>query len=450
MHFRIHKALAATLLVSTIFAFSPVTQSNAQGQSIERQKERMTPLVKAVQECRLSVVNLRGKKTIVDESSATKTKQVNGMGTGVVIDKRGYILTNYHVVQGVKTIEVTTGDRQKTTARLLAHDPETDLAVLKIDVGKPLPVIAVGTSSDLMLAETVTAVGNAYGYEHTVTVGIISQLGRTVQVNDEQIYRNLIQTDAAINPGNSGGPLMNAYGEMIGINVAVRIGAQGIAFAIPVNDAMKVAAKLIKKLVAEDVYHGIKTRTIYVDNQPQLVVASVEPKSPAETAGIHKGDRIIEVNQSPSSHDMHFHSAFVGDEFKRGVELTLNSRGIKRNVRLKTKQVDSPVSSVAWEDIGIKVIDVDPSEMKGMHKNYTRGLRVTGVRPASPAEDEGILAGDIIVAMHGWKTETTENLAFVLSEDLVRSRGDFMFYILRDKEPFWGQMRIAERDTLTR
>ena len=112
--------------------------------------------------------------------------------------------------------------------------------------------------------------------------------------------------------------------------------------------------------------------------------------------------------------------------------------------------MDSPVSSVAWEDIGIKVIDVDPSEMKGMHKNYTRGLRVTGVRPASPAEDEGILAGDIIVAMHGWKTETTENLAFVLSEELVRSRGDFMFYILRDKEPFWGQMRIAERDTLTR
>lgn len=410
----------------------------------------MTPLVRAVQECRLSVVNLRGKKTIADENSATKTKQVNGMGTGVVIDERGYILTNYHVVQGVKTIEVTTGDRQRTTARLLAHDPETDLAVLKIDVDKPLPVISVGTSSDLMLAETVTAVGNAYGYEHTVTVGIISQLGRTVQVNDEQIYRNLIQTDAAINPGNSGGPLMNAYGEMIGINVAVRIGAQGIAFAIPVNDAMKVAAKLIQKLVAEDVYHGMKTRTIYVDDQPQLVVSAVEPNSPAEAAGVSKGDRIVQVNKSPASHDMHFHSAFVGSEYRGGVELTLNSRGMRRNVKLHAQQVDSPISSVAWEDIGIKVIDVPPSEMRGMHKNYTRGLRVTGVRPASPAEEEGILAGDIIVAMHGWKTETVENLSFVLKEELVRSRGDFMFYILRDKEPFWGQMRIAERDTLTR
>jgi len=410
----------------------------------------MTPLVKAVQECRLSVVNLRGKKTIADESSATKTKQVNGMGTGVVIDKRGYILTNYHVVQGVKTIEVTTGDRQKTTARLLAHDPETDLAVLKIDVDQPLPVIAIGTSSDLMLAETVTAVGNAYGYEHTVTVGIISQLGRTVQVNDEQIYRNLIQTDAAINPGNSGGPLMNVYGEMIGINVAVRIGAQGIAFAIPVNDAMKVAAKLIKKLVAEDVYHGITTRTIYVDDQPQLVVAAVDARSPAANAGIRKGDRIVAVNHTPASHNMHFHSAFVGEGFDRGVDLVVSNRGVERNVQLKTKQVNSPISSVAWNDIGIKVIDVAPDEMMGMHKNYTRGLRVTDVRPESPAEGEGILAGDIIVAMHGWKTETTENLSFVLSEELVRSRSDFMFYILRDKEPFWGRMRIAERDTLTR
>ena len=448
MHFRIKQALVVALLTLTIFGVSPADPSQAQDAG--RKQERMTPLVRAVQECRLSVVNLRGKKTIVDESSATKTKQVNGMGTGVVIDKRGYILTNYHVVQGVKTIEVTTGDRQKTTAKLLAHDPETDLAVLKIDVGQPLPVIAVGTSSDLMLGETVTAVGNAYGYEHTVTVGIISQLGRTVQVNDEQIYRNLIQTDAAINPGNSGGPLMNVYGEMIGINVAVRIGAQGIAFAIPVNDAMKVAAKLIKKLVTEDVYHGIKTRTIYVDDQPQLVVSSVEPNSPAEAAGIHKGDRITEVNKAPSTHDMHFYSAFVGEEFRRGVELTLSNRGVERNVKLRPKQVDSPVSLVAWDDIGIKVIDVAPSEMRGMHKNYTRGLRVTGVRPASPAEDEGILAGDIIVAMHGWKTETTENLQFVLNEELVQNRGDFMFYILRDKEPFWGQMRIAERDTLTR
>ena len=146
---------------------------------------RETPLVRAVAGCSSSVVNLRGRKTVPSEkknSSDAAVKQVNGMGTGVVIDPRGYILTNYHVVQGVKKIEVTTHDRTKTVGRLLAHDPVTDLAILKIDIDEPMPVIRTGTSTDLMLAETVAAVGNAYGYEHTVTVGIISQLGRTVQV----------------------------------------------------------------------------------------------------------------------------------------------------------------------------------------------------------------------------------------------------------------------------
>ena len=149
------------------------------------------------------------------------------MGTGVVIDSRGYILTNYHVVEGVRNIEVTVSDGTQTIAELVAHDHATDLAILKISIGRSLPVIKIGTSSDLMLAETVAAVGNAYGYEHTVTVGIISQLGRTVQVNDDQVYKNLIQTDAPINPGNSGGPLINLKGEMVGINVAVRIGGSG-------------------------------------------------------------------------------------------------------------------------------------------------------------------------------------------------------------------------------
>ena len=182
MHFRSSKTIAAILIamfIGSIVTHSAVAQS---GRARDGQDARMTPLVKAVQQCRLSVVNLRGKKTVPDGDSLTKTKQVNGMGTGVVIDSRGYVLTNYHVVQGVENIEVATGDREQTTARLLAHDPETDLAILKIETAQPLPTIKLGTSSDLMLAETVSAVGNAYGYEHTVTVGIISQLGRTVQV----------------------------------------------------------------------------------------------------------------------------------------------------------------------------------------------------------------------------------------------------------------------------
>ena len=152
-------------------------------------------------------------------------RRVNGMGTGVVIDPRGYILTNYHVVDGVHEIQVTTAEDKKYVASIVARDAETDLAVIKINPAEKMEVIALGTSSDLMQGETVVAVGNAFGYDFTVTRGIVSALHRAVQINDAQYYDDLIQTDAPINPGNSGGPLLNIDGEMIGVNVAVRAGA---------------------------------------------------------------------------------------------------------------------------------------------------------------------------------------------------------------------------------
>ncbi len=190
---------------------------------------RETPIVKAIQRVRASVVNIRGEKTVVIPASqaagAEASHRVNGMGTGVVIDARGYIMTNYHVVDGVRDILVTLADGQRHLAKLVARDTETDLAIIKIDAPKPLPTIPLGTSSDLMPGETAIAVGNAYGYEHTVTRGIISALHRAVQVSDAQYYDDLIQTDASINPGNSGGPLLNIDGDMVGINVAVRAGA---------------------------------------------------------------------------------------------------------------------------------------------------------------------------------------------------------------------------------
>ena len=412
---------------------------------------RRTPIVEAVASSNRSVVNIRGRKTIpVDSNESSKgIKQVNGMGTGVVIDERGYILTNFHVVDGVKTIHVTTADRQKTTARLLAHDPETDLAILKINVRNPLPPIRVGTSSDLMLAEQVIAIGNAYGYEHTVTLGIISSLSRTVQVNDEQIYRNLIQTDAAINPGNSGGPLLNIDGEMIGINVAVRIGAQGIAFAIPVNDAIEVAADLMEDITDDKLHHGLRLVTRYVENRSKLYVVDVARNSPADDKGIKSGDQIESVNGQVVNSRLEFQSALLSSESSRSLTVKTRHDDESKNVELalaKRKVRKAPVitaSSLAWEPLGLKLMPASEAELRNRHPNYSRGLRVVSVRPNSPAEVEGIMPGDILVAMHGWKTESLENLAFVLQLPDVLQKKQFMFYILRDKEPFWGKMRVA-------
>lgn len=410
--------------------------------------KRYTPLVSAVENCRKSVVNLRGRKTVPADpknASSQNTKQVNGMGTGVVIDSRGYVLTNYHVVEGVKTIEVTTSQREKTTATLLAHDPETDLAILKIKTEKPLPPITIGCSSDLMLAEQVIAVGNAYGYEHTVTVGIISSLRRTVQVNDDQIYRNLIQTDAAINPGNSGGPLLNINGEMIGINVAVRVGAQGIAFAIPVNDAVDIAAELMSQIVPNDLYHGISTETVYSENSPSLIVNAIVPKSPAEKSGLRSGDRITKINGKPVALELDFQTALLLVAENESVNLTAVQDGSPKTfiVSFSKSNNSSAPNSIAWLPLGLKLEPIPASQMEDLHPNYKRGLKVKSVRSDSPADAEGIMPGDILVAMHGWKTESLENLAFVLQRPDVIERKDFMFYIIRDKEPFWGQMRVA-------
>ena len=410
--------------------------------------KRYTPLVSAVENCRNSVVNLRGRKTVPADpknASSQDTKQVNGMGTGVVIDSRGYVLTNYHVVEGVKTIEVTTSQREKTTATLIAHDPETDLAILKIKTEKPLPPITIGCSSDLMLAEQVIAVGNAYGYEHTVTVGIISSLRRTVQVNDDQIYRNLIQTDAAINPGNSGGPLLNINGEMIGINVAVRVGAQGIAFAIPVNDAVDIAAELMSQIVPNDLYHGISTETVYSENSPSLMVNAIVPQSPAEKSGLRSGDRITKINGKDVALELDFQKALLLVAENESVKLTAVQDGSPKTfiVSFSRSNNSSAPNSIAWLPLGLKLEPIPASQMKDLHPNYKRGLKVKSVRSDSPGEAEGIMPGDILVAMHGWKTESLENLAFVLQRPDVIERKDFMFYIIRDKEPFWGQMRVA-------
>ena len=230
---------------------------------------RRSAIVQAVSAAGPSVVSIHGRKTLPAEYEADGTAdashQVNGMGTGIVIDERGYIITNYHVVEGVKRIRATLADGTTAVAELVANDPETDLAIIKIPEEKEFPVIRLGTSTDVMPGETVVAVGNAYGYEHTVTQGIISALHRTVQVSDYQKYADLIQTDASINPGNSGGPLLNIDGDMIGINVAVRVGAQGIGFAIPVDEAMEVAANLLSCERVGQVTYGAQLKTDYAD-----------------------------------------------------------------------------------------------------------------------------------------------------------------------------------------
>src|SRR5215212_8932998 len=263
--------------------------------------ERLTPIVLAVRKARVSVVSIKGQKTVTEAAepgnkgdASEAPRQVNGMGTGTVIDERGYILTNYHVVSDVRRIEVTLDDGRGLIADLVAYDAAADLAVIKIPAPKSMTVIRLGTSADLMVGESVIALGNAFGYEQTVTRGVVSALGRDVQVSETQSYDHLIQTDASINPGNSGGPLLNIDGEMIGVNVAVRAGAQGIGFAIPVDKVLEITASLMTVAKVDSNWHGIETR-LPTPGEPGSVVTRVEENSPAAKSGLQKGDVITQV-----------------------------------------------------------------------------------------------------------------------------------------------------------
>ena len=434
-----------------ILSLAAVLMTLCQAEVLQAQTEssnRMTPLVKAVANARPAVVNLRGKKTLrsISDNAGTRTqavRQVNGMGTGVIIDPDGFILTNYHVVQDVKRIQVTLPDGSTTVGTLISHDKKTDLALIKIKTEKPLPVISLGTSTDVMLAETVAALGNAYGYEDTVTTGIISEIGRTVQVSDNQIYHNLLQTDASINPGNSGGPLINLDGDMIGINVAVRVGAQGIAFAIPVNDAMEVAAGFLGEITEGRINHGIIVRTVYQDHKPSTRIQSVLDFSAADRAGLRYGDVIKSVNGQMCQRAVDLHRFLLRNQPGDTVELEIERDGTTQSVSLKLGAMDQSSGASIWRQFGIKLTPVGEDRLGTSHPNYSRGLLIDLVRPGGPADREGLRPGDILVTMDGWNTESMDNLIYVLNQEDIRQGGETVFYIIRNGETFYGNIRLA-------
>ncbi len=236
-------------------------------------------------------------------------QEVPGEGSGVVFDSEGYILTNNHVVENAQTISVIfPGKEEKEfTGEVIGTDSVTDLAVIKIDCEDDVPVAELGDSDKLKVGEVAIAIGNPYGLSNSVTVGVISALGRSIPLQEGTELTNIIQTDAAINPGNSGGGLINGRGEVIGINTAIIRDAQGIGFAIPINDARKIAEELIEKGYIERPWMGIiggtVTGTIAAEYdlpiEKGVFVMDVMPDSPADRAGLMTEDIIYEVNGEP-------------------------------------------------------------------------------------------------------------------------------------------------------
>ncbi|MEQ8787379.1 MAG: trypsin-like peptidase domain-containing protein [Pirellulaceae bacterium] len=410
---------------------------------------RRTAIVRAVENARDSIVNIHGRKTVRSGEQFAPTdsyRQVNGMGTGVVIDERGYIITNYHVIEGVARIQVTLSDERTVIAQMVDHDPRTDLAIIRIPTDDPLPVIHIGTSSDLMTGEPVIAVGNAFGYEHTVTRGIISALHRTVQVSDDQKYHHLIQTDASINPGNSGGPLLNIDGEMIGINVAVRVGAQGIGFAIPIDEALAVAARMMSVERRERLTHGVIGETQIVDAKSRYSVASIEQESPAAKAGLQSGDVVVSVGEVPVNRSLDFERALLGRKPGEEVAVTVQRGGAPMRLSL-VMTAASPQTVAAsdpqWDTLGMRLAPITTETFARYNSRYRGGLKVVEVRPDGPAALQGIRRGDVLVGMHHWETISLDNIDYIMRHAEFATLQPIKFYILRGNETLYGHMHAS-------
>lgn len=416
--------------------------------------------------------------------------KINGMGTGIIIDERGYIVTNHHVIDGVQSVQVTLRNGTAYQARVFNSDKMSDLAIIKIDSPSILPVMPLGTSSDLMIGEDVIAVGNAFGWKHSVTKGIVSSIGRDVELNEEQSYKNLIQTDAAINPGNSGGPLVNADGDVIAINVAIRAGAQKIGFAIPIDDARIEIARLMSQK-NPDVFHGMSTFDHKRGPERKLIVRAVAPNSPAEAAGVKPGDEIVKMGHNvvvdAADLERTMLGRVVGDKlelmFKRegktetsALALMMNPRGGNRQQYAVSKPalppavtttptattpavtpttpVPATVAHVAaeksWDVLGMKLTSIPNGTNLLANQPYRGGLLVTDVRSTSPAEMTGIKKGDVLVGLHVWETVTQNNVDFVLEHQDLKTINPLKFYILREGETLYGTFTLPQNSTVSR
>ncbi len=417
---------------------------------------RRNAIVRAVESARGSVVNIHGQKTLPDSydefGHAESPRRVNGMGTGVVIDPRGYIVTNHHVVQGVRRIQVTLDNGRTYIASLVAYDPRTDLAVIKINADRKLPVIEIGSSDDLLPGEDVIAVGNAYGYEHTVTRGIISSLHRTVQVSDTQQYEDLIQTDASINPGNSGGPLLNIDGEMIGVNVAVRAGAQGIGFAIPVSRVLDVTGDLLTSKVVDGNWHGLVFRPSS-KSEGRAVVDRVVDGSPGAMGGFQRGDVILKLGSARVKRHLDVERALLGRRSGEEIDAIVERDGKQVPMSLVLATQSSKPRSVAqraWDNLGVRLKPVSSIQRTQLSSRYNGGLVVTAVRDGSPAAQQRIRPGDILVGMHIWETVSMDNVAYVLSRPDLADLEPLKFYIVRNRETLFGHLTIARHSRTSR
>ncbi|HYV41301.1 MAG TPA: trypsin-like peptidase domain-containing protein [Thermoanaerobaculia bacterium] len=382
---------------------------------------RRSEVVEVVEKVAPAVVNIAAEQTVRRARSVfdqfffgLDPRPAKSLGSGVIIDPKGIILTNDHVISGASRIVATTKTGQELACDVIGSDADNDLAVLRVKKpGAALPTIKMGSSSDLLIGETVVAIGNPFGLSNTVTAGVLSALGRSVPGENQRVYNDFIQIDAPINPGNSGGPVVNVQGDLIGVATAIIGGAQGIGFAIPVDRARRIISDLVKFGHVKPVWVGLHGRTVASREQEGrgkgFRIRSVDPGSPAERAGIRPGDQIVAVDSTPIDSEESFETALSTRGPGRPMKIVLKGGSGERTVNLSGQ--DPPA------DYGVRIL-----RGLGMSVRPARGgLRISIVDARGAAAHAGLESGDTLLALNGTAVADTDDINKVLSRDQSRT-----------------------------
>lgn len=335
-----------------------------------------------------------------------KEYKQRSLGSGFIIDEDGYILTNNHVVEGADEIKVRLSDKHEFDAKIVGRDPKTDIALIKIKSSHGLPIARLGDSDKLEVGEWVMAIGNPFGLEQTVTVGIVSAKGRVIGSGP---YDDFIQTDASINPGNSGGPLINVRGEVIGINTAIIAGGQGIGFAIPINMAKNIIGQLKEKGKVTRGWLGVTVQTVTPELAKSFglkegkgaLVADVTKGSPADVAGIEQGDVIIEFN-GKEIEEMNALPRLVAETpVGKKVKVVVIRNGARKELTVKVGELteereEMQLAERETDKLGLVVSNITSEIAERLNVKVGSGVVVTEVEEGSPADEAGIRRGDII------------------------------------------------------
>ena len=388
-----------------------------------------------------------------------RTIPQKGTGSGFIINQEGYILTNEHVVRKADKIKVTLSDGREFTGEVIGSDMSSDMAIVKIQADH-LPTVTLGNSDELRVGEIVIAIGNPYGLQQTVTMGVVSAKGRSIFAGIEgHVYKNFIQTDAAINPGNSGGPLLNIKGEVVGINTAIIPFAQGIGFAIPINIAKRNIDDLINLGKVRRSWLGVYIQEVTPEIAEQfklpkakgVLVSQVIKDSPAEKVGIKRGDIIAKVNDeevnSPEELQDKIRDIDIGK--KANIEIMRDGKVINFIVKIGEmptveEEGEFPKEKVFSVQAGIQVKVVTSEIAKEVGLPWVKGLVITEIIPGSSADDMGLQPGDVILEANQIEMSSVDEWEEIINK--LEPGDTLLLLIFRNGRTYYVPIKVEKID----